>query len=523
MDWSKTALGIELGSTCIKAVLLDDSYRILAVGEHTWENKLENGLWTYDMADALSGVRACYAALKQSLVTRYRAVPDTFGAIGVSAMMHGYLVFDRDGKQLVPFRTWRNNNAAPAAERLTSLFSYRIPARWSVAHLYQAVLNGEPHTASVAFMTTLEGYIHYMLTGEKRIGVGEASGMFPIDVKTGRYHGQMAAAFDALPENQRLSRRLLDMLPEIAAAGECAGRLTAEGALLLDPDGDLRAGVPFCPPEGDAGTGMVATNSVKPGYGNISAGTSIFSMTVLERGLSRVHPELDLVATPDGNLVAMAHCSNCTSELNAWIGVFDDVLRLFGKQVPKDELYGALFRSALTGADDCDGLLAYNYLSGENLVKVAKGRPLFVRTSESRLNLPNFMRAQLYACIMTLKLGMDILKEENVTLKTLYAHGGIFKTAGVMQGLLASALGTPVTVTQSAGSGGPYGMALLAMYMLSRAEGEGLSDFLDRKVFRDVGRVTEFPDEKLAAGIARYAARFSGGLAVVREAVRSVK
>ena len=516
----KTALGIEFGSTRIKAILVDENNNPIASGAHDWENRYENGIWTYSLEDIWTGVRHCYQEMAVDVKNKYGVTLTTIGAIGFSAMMHGYMVFDGKGEQLVPFRTWRNNNAAPAAEKLTELFNYHIPARWSVAHLYQAILNGEEHVKNIAFQTTLEGYVHWKLTGRKVIGIGEASGMFPIDIATKQYNEGMLAKFDALVADKNLPFRLKDILPKILVAGEEAGRLTEEGARLLDPSGQLQAGIPFCPPEGDAGTGMVATNSVRPRTGNVSAGTSVFAMIVLEKELSKSYDAIDLVTTPVGDLVGMVHCNNCTSDLNAWVDLFGEFAALAGLELPKWKLYDLLYYNSENGDKDCGGLLAYNYVSNEHITEVEEGRPLFVRTSESRMNLANFMRAHLFAALGALKVGCDImLKEEGVKLDAITGHGGLFKTERVGQSYLAAAINAPVTVMKTAGEGGAWGIAILANYVVTHTAGQGLAEYLDERVFKGQEGVTLAPDPENVAGFEAFAERYVKGLPIVRKAV----
>lgn len=520
----KTALGIEFGSTRIKAVLIDENHTPIASGSHEWENRYENGIWTYSLDDIWTGVRHCYAELAEDVKKKYDVTLTKVGAIGFSAMMHGYMVFDKEGKLLVPFRTWRNNNAAPAADKLTELFNYHIPARWSIAHLYQAILNGEEHVKDITFQTTLEGYIHWMLTGKKVIGIGEASGMFPIDIATKKYHPEMVEKFNRLIEPYNLPFKLEDILPEILTAGENAGYLTEEGARLLDPTGNLQAGAPFAPPEGDAGTGMVATNAVKVRTGNVSAGTSVFAMIVLEKELSKVYPEIDLVTTPSGDLVGMVHCNNCTSDINGWVNLFDEFAKLAGISLDKNSLYETLYRNTEKGDKDCGGLLAYNCVSNENITEIDAGRPLFVRTPESRFNLANFFRAHLYSCFGALKVGCDImLKEEGVKLDCITGHGGLFKTERIGQSYLAAAINAPVTVMKTAGEGGAWGMAILANYVVKKAEGEELADYLANKVFAGQEGITLAPDPADVAGFEEFSKRYVAGLPIVREAVKSME
>ena len=511
------ALGIELGSTRIKAVLIGPDHVPLASGSYDWENQLVDGLWTYPLEEVWTGLQACVADLVADAQRRHGWRPTSIGAIGVSAMMHGYLAFDADGELLVPFRTWRNTNTGRAATELTELFGFNIPLRWSVAHLYQAILDNEPHLSRLAHLTTLAGYVHWRLTGRKVLGVGDASGMFPIDPATGDYDRTMLKRFNQLVAERRPGLRLEELLPEVLPAGAEAGRLTAEGAALLDPSGALPPGIPFCPPEGDAGTGMVATNSVAPRTGNISAGTSIFAMVVLERPLEKVHHELDVVTTPAGDPVAMVHCNNGASELGAWAGLLGEFAAALGRPAGPDEVFGALLRAALSGDADGGGLLAYNYLAGEPITGLTEGRPLVIRTPDSRLTLANFARSQLYGVFATLALGMRVLAEENVVLDRMFAHGGLFRTEGVAQRLLAAAIGAPVAVGETAGEGGAWGMALLANYRLTGA-GQDLSGYLRERVFAGAQlRVVE-PDPADVAGFAAYLDRYRAGLAAEQAA-----
>lgn len=506
----KVFLGIELGSTRIKASLIDDTYTPVAGGSHVWENRLENGYWTYSSEDIHSGLQACYADLKNDVSERYDVTLANIGAVGISAMMHGYMPFDKNDNLLVPFRTWRNTTTEKAARELTELFGFNIPQRWSIAHLYQAILDNEPHIADIAHITTLAGYIHYLLTGERAVGIGEASGMFPIS--GGCYDTAMLAKLDKILNEKGIAFKTADVLPSVMTAGERCGELTEQGALFLDPDGDLKSGIPFCPPEGDAGTGMTATNAVLPKTGNISAGTSIFSMLVLEKLLSRVYPEIDVVTTPDGAPVAMVHCNNCCSELDAWVGIFGEFAELFGIASDKSELYEKLYKKALGGDSGCGGVTAYNCLSGEPVIGVDDGRPMYFRTPDSKMTLANFMRAELYSAFAALSCGMDILfKRENVTADTFTGHGGLFKVEGVVQQLLADALNTPVSVMKTAGEGGAWGMALLAAYSVNSG-GRSLAEWLEASVFSDMGKRTVLPNEKGTRGFEEYMIRYLGGL-----------
>lgn len=516
----KTVLGIELGSTRIKAVLIGEDNTPIASGSHDWENSYINNIWTYSIEDIWKGVQDSYKKMAEDVKEKYGVTLQTIGAIGFSAMMHGYMVFDKDGKLLVPFRTWRNNITEKASTALTELFNYPIPQRWSIAHLYQAILNNEEHISEISFMTTLAGYVHWMLTGKKVLGVGEASGVFPIDLETGDYNKRMINQFNELISSKNLPWKLEDILPGVLTAGENAGVLTEEGAKLLDLTGNLKAGVALCPPEGDAGTGMVATNSVAVRTGNVSAGTSVFAMIVLEKELSKVYPEIDLVTTPTGKLVAMAHSNNCTSNLDSWIALFRETLSAFGFDVPKPKVYDTLYELALTGDPDCGGLLAYGYLSGEHITHFEEGRPLFVRSSDSKFNLANFMRVNLFTCLGALKTGLDILlKNEGVKLDVMLGHGGYFKTKLVGQKIMAAAINAPVTVMETAGEGGAWGIALLASYMINKAEGESLEDFLNSKVFKEMKGSTVEPDPVDVEGFNEFMKRYTKGLPIERAAV----
>lgn len=520
----KAVLGIEFGSTRIKAVLINEKNEPVASGSHDWENRYDHGIWTYTLEDIWTGLQDSYRSMTQDVSEKYGTKITNLAAIGFSGMMHGYMAFDKEGELLVPFRTWRNTITADASEKLTELFRYHIPQRWSIAHLYQAVLNGEEHVKDVAFFTTLAGYVHWKLTGKKVLGVGEASGMFPIDVKEKQFHKGMIDTFDALVAEKGYPWKLSGILPDVLLAGEDAGALTEEGAKLLDPSGNLKAGVPLCPPEGDAGTGMVATNSVAPRTGNVSAGTSVFAMVVLEKELSKVYPEIDLVTTPSGDPVGMVHCNNCTSDLNAWVSVFKEFAETFGMEIGMDDLYGTLYRKALEGNKDCGGLLAYNYFSGEHITNFEEGRPLFVRTPQSSFNLANFMRVHLYTSLGALKVGMDImLKEEHVELDRILGHGGLFKTKGVGQSILAGAIDTPVSVMETAGEGGAWGIALLASYMVHREEDENLADFLAEKVFAGETGIEMQADPEDVAGFNTFIERYKEGFPIERAAVDHLK
>ncbi len=520
----RTYLGIEFGSTRIKAVLIDEGGVPIASGSHEWENHLVDGIWTYGLDEVWAGLQDSYRKLAEQVKAVYGTALTRVGAIGISAMMHGYLVFDHKDQLLVPFRTWRNTMTGEAVEVLTELFQYNIPQRWSIAHLYQAILKKEAHVKDIAFLTTLAGYVHWKLTGRKVLGVGDASGVFPVDSERRQYNQRMLDAFDVLVKKEAYPWKLTELLPEILYAGEEAGRLTQEGARLLDVTGTLEAGIPLCPPEGDGETGMVATNSVAPRTGNVSAGTSVFAMVVLERELSKVYPQLDIVMTPDGSPVAMVHCNNCTSDLNAWVSLFDQCLRSFGVEAAPDQLYGTLYREALKGDKDCGGLLAYNYFSGEHITELSEGRPLFVRMPDSKMNLANFMRTHLYTALGALKTGLDILvKEEQVSIDRMLGHGGFFKTPEVGQKVMAAAVNAPVTVMETAGEGGAWGIALLAAYMALKEEGESLGDYLEHRIFAGQAGYTIQPEETDVSGFESFMKQYHAGLAVERAAVEAMR
>ena len=520
----KAVLGIEFGSTRIKAVLVDENNMPIASGDHDWENRLENGVWTYTLEDIWTGLQDCYQRMTEDVKEKYGVAVEKLAAIGFSAMMHGYLAFDKEGNLLVPFRTWRNTITQEASEALTKVFNFHVPQRWSIAHLYQAILNGEEHVPQVDFFTTLDGYIHWQLTGEKVLGVGSASGMFPIDSTIKDYDKAMIQKFDELVAPKGFPWKLEHLLPKVLLAGDKAGVLTEEGAKKLDPTGTLQAGCPLCPPEGDAGTGMVATNSVKQRTGNVSAGTSVFAMIVLEKALKRVHEEIDMVTTPSGDAVAMVHCNNCTSDLNAWVNIFKEFAESFGIDVDMNKLFGTLYNKALEGDKDCGGLLAYNYFSGEHITGFEEGRPMFVRTPDSKFSLANFMRANLYTSLGALKVGLDILlKEEEVAIDRITGHGGLFKTKGVGQKILAAAMDATVSVMKTAGEGGAWGIALLASYMVNKDAGEALEDYLQNKVFGgDEGEKMD-PDPEDVKGFDEFIKRYCAGFPIERAAVDALK
>lgn len=523
IEAGKARLGIEFGSTRIKAVLIDSAGNPIAQGAHDWENRLENNIWTYTLDDIWGGLQDCYANLAADVRDQYGVGIRRLEAIGFSAMMHGYMAFDAAGELLAPFRTWRNTITGEASEALTQRLNFNIPQRWSIAHLYQAILNGEAHVPQIRFQTTLAGYVHWKLTGEKVLGIGEASGMFPIDSTVNDYDAGMINSFDALIADRGFAWKLRDILPKVLTAGEKAGELTVEGARLLDPSGELEAGIPLCPPEGDAGTGMVATNSVAPRTGNVSAGTSVFAMIVLEKALKKVHPEIDMVTTPTGKPVAMVHCNNCTSDLNAWVKLFGEFAEAMGMTPDANLLYGTLYRKAMEADADCGGLLAYNYFSGEHITGFEEGRPLFARTPDSRFTLANFMRAHLYSALASLKIGLNILlDEEGVQVDQILGHGGLFKTKGVGQQIMADAMNVPVSVMSTAGEGGAWGIALLAGFMADKAPGETLEDYLGGIFAGKLGdRIAPCAD-----GVASFNAfieRYAAGLPIERAAVECIR
>lgn len=520
----KTALGIELGSTRIKAVLIGEDHAPIASGSHDWENQLVDGIWTYSLDAIWAGIQDAYRDMAEDVKKQYGETLTVIGAIGFSAMMHGYMVFDRDGEILVPFRTWRNTITGEASEKLTGLFGYPVPQRWSIAHLYQAILNGEAHVPEIDYMITLEGYVHWKLTGRKVLGIGDVAGMFPVDIHTKDFDQQKVEQFDELVKDKNYPWKLRDILPKALVAGEDAGVLTGEGARLLDVSGNLKAGIPLCPPEGDAGTGMTATNSVAVRTGNVSAGTSVFAMVVLEDNLKKVHSEIDLVTTPSGDLVGMVHCNNCTSDLNAWVDIFQEFAEAMGMEVDRNQLFATLYHKALEGDRDCGGLLAYNYFSGEHITGFEEGRPLFVRKPDSSFHLANFMRTHLYTSLGALKTGLDILfKEEDVKLDVLLGHGGLFKTKGIGQKVMAAAAGVPVSVMETAGEGGAWGIALLAAYMARKEDGETLPEYLADHVFAgQEGSMVE-PDAEDVAGFERFMDRYRDGLSIERAAVEALR
>lgn len=522
IESGKAILGIEFGSTRIKAVLIDPENKPIAQGSHIWENQLVDGLWTYSIEAIWNGLQDCYSDLRANVKKQYGTEIETLEAIGISAMMHGYMAFNANDEILVPFRTWRNTNTGMAAAALSEAFVFNIPLRWSISHLYQAILNDEPHINDITYLTTLAGYAHWQLTGEKVLGIGDASGMLPIDQATKNYSAEMVDKFENLIAPKKLKWHLADILPKVLLAGENAGFLTPEGAKKLDVSGHLKPGVPLCPPEGDAGTGMVATNAVKQRTGNVSAGTSSFSMIVLEKDLSKPYEMIDMVTTPDGSPVAMVHCNNCTSDLNAWISLFKEYQELLGVPVDMNEVFGKLYNHALEGDADCGGLIAYNYISGEPVTGLAEGRPLFVRSANDKFNLANFMRANLYASVGVLKIGNDILfNEEKIKVDRITGHGGLFKTKGVAQRILAAALNSPISVMETAGEGGAWGIALLAAYLVNNAKKLNLADYLDECVFAGNTGVEIAPTPEDVAGFNAYIENYKAGLPIEEAAVRS--
>ncbi|MBO4758008.1 MAG: FGGY-family carbohydrate kinase [Bacteroidales bacterium] len=524
IESGKAVLGIEFGSTRIKAVLVDEDHVPIAQGSHEWENQLVDGLWTYSNETIWFGLQDCYADLRNDVRKRYDVEIEHLASIGISAMMHGYMPFDKGGHLMVPFRTWRNTNTGEAAAALSKLFVYNIPLRWSISHLYQAILNKEEHVPEIGYLTTLAGYIHWKLTGEKVLGVGDASGMIPVDPETGNYRTDMIEKFDNLVAPYGFPWKLGDILPKVLNAGEPAGRLTETGAKRLDISGHLQAGVPLCPPEGDAGTGMVATNAVRPRTGNVSAGTSSFSMIVLEKELSKPNEMIDMVTTPDGNLVAMVHCNNCTSDLNGWVGLFKEYEELMGGPVDVGKIFQRLFAAADKGDPDCGGLVSYNYISGEPVTGFAEGRPLFVRSATDSFNLANFMRSILYATVGVLKIGNDVLlKEEKVKVDRITGHGGLFKVKGVGQRVLAAALNSPISVMETAGEGGAWGIAILASYLVNNPGRISLPDFLDKMVFAGNTGTEIAPTPEDVAGFEAYLETYKSCLAVEKAAVENKK
>ena len=519
----KVSIGIEFGSTRIKAILVGQNLKAAASGAYDWQNALADGVWTYSLEDIHKGLQTCFANLMADVKSRYGVELTTAASIGFSAMMHGYLAFDDEDNLLVPFRTWRNTMTEEAADKLSESFGFNIPQRWSIAHLYQAILNKEEHVSRVSFFTTLAGYVHWLLTGEKNLGVGDASGMFPIDPETGVYNKTMLEKFSRLTEGTAFTQNLEDILPAIIPVGECAGRLTEKGALLLDPTGTFRAGVPFCPAEGDAQTGMVATNSIAPRTGNVSAGTSIFAMAVLERDLLKLYRQIDIVTTPCADPVAMVHCNNCTTDLDSWVKLFGELLRSCGCEISKGELYDKLYAAALDGDADCSGIISFNYHSGEHVTGFASGRPMLMRSPDSAFNVANVMRSLIYSCMATLKIGMDILLgEEKINLDKIYAHGGLFKSPVTGQRFLASALGVPVTLMDSASEGGAWGIALLAAYQARTDRSESLADYLDNRVFAGMTGSSMNPDENDSAGFAAYMQKYRAALAAEEAAVKAL-
>ena len=520
----KTALGIEFGSTNIKGVLIDEESNVLATGSFGWENSLIDGIWTYSQEEILNGLKTCYSNLRRNVEEKYGVTPATFGAIGISAMMHGYIALDKDGNLLSPFQTWRNSNTEKAADELTELFQFNIPLRWTIAHLYQCMLDREEHLKKVAFVTTLASYVHYLLTGEKVIGIGDASGIFPIDSAALDYDQKMVDEFDRLISKDGYAWKLREVLPKVMVAGQEAGKLTQEGARLLDESGALQSGIVMAPPEGDAGTGMVATDSVAPRTGNVSAGTSTFAMLVCEKPLSQVYREIDMVTTPSGYPVAMSHANNGTSDLNAWVKLFGEFAEKAGFPMGTGDLFSLLYQNSLSGDPDCGGLLSYGYYSGEGITHLNEGRPMFVRQPDSNFNLANFKRSHLYSSLGAVKLGLDILlKDEHMAVDRIMGHGGLFKTKGVAQRYLAAAVHAPVSVLETAGEGGPWGMAILALYLVDRKDGQTLEDYLDQKIFASMESETVEASPEDIEGFEKFTARYRDNIGIMRAAVETFK
>lgn len=519
----ETTLGIELGSTRIKAVLINNQFETLANGSFTWENKLEDNIWTYSIEDVWRGIQIAYANLSKSINDKYGIRLKKINAIGISAMMHGYLAFDKDSNLLVPFRTWRNNITEEASNKLTKLFDFNIPQRWTIAHIYQAILNGEEHVEKIDFVTTLDSYVTWKLSGQKVTGIGDASGIFPIDSAKKNYRQDLLNKFSELPEVKKYSWNINKILPKVLVAGEKAGNLTSKGAKLLDPSGNLEAGSIIAPSEGDAGTGMVATNSVRERTGNISVGTSAFSMNVLNKPLKKLHRDIDMVTTPSGAPVAMVHINNCSSDINAWVELFSEFAQRVGLNITADKLYSTLFNATKESDSDGGGLINYSYLSGENITHIQKGRPLFVRTPNSKMTLANFFLTQLYAAFAPLKIGMDILtKKENVQTDIMVAQGGLFGTPIIAQQILANAINLPITVMDTASQGGPWGMAVLAQYAASDTK-QSLADFLDEKVFKNPKKTTLTPEPNKVEGYEKFIETYEAGLSVEALAGEKIK
>ena len=516
IESGKAILGIEFGSTRIKAVLIDDAGAVLAVGGYDWENSLKNGIWTYSLDEIYAGLKGSYASLKADVKEKYGITLKSLKAIGISGMMHGYLPFNENGELLADFRTWRNTITGEAAGILTKEFNFNIPQRWSIAHLYQAILNGEEHVKDIKYFTTLAGFVHTLLTGEKVLGIGEASGMFPM--AGNNYDDDMLTKFDALLAG-KYPWKIREILPKVLVAGESAGVLTAEGTKLLDEEGDLESGIPMCPPEGDAGTGMVATNSVRIRTGNVSAGTSVFAMIVLEKALKELHEEIDMVTTPDAAPVAMVHCNNCTSDINAWVNLFKEVADLSGADIKMGDLFTALFKKSAEADADCGNLLSYNYFSGEHITGFETGKPLFVKSPDSNFSLANFMRVQLFTCFGALKTGLKILDKENVNVDKILGHGGFFKTPVIGQSVLAAVMNTPVSVMETAGEGGAWGIAVLAAFAVNKADGEAFPDYLDNKIFASQKMTTLEPDKAIVDSFNSFMESYTKGLAIERAAV----
>lgn len=514
-----TALGIELGSTRIKAVLIDPNFEIISSGIYDWENKLIDGFWTYCEKEIITGIQEAFRQVSTEVQSKFGIPLRKIGSIGCSAMMQGYIVLNKSGKLLVPFRTWRNATTSEASSQLTRSFKSKIPQRWSISHLYQAILDNEPHVSDINYITTLSGYVHWLLTGEKVLGIGDASGMFPVDEIKKQFDEGLIHKFDTLIAGRKYSWTLLDIMPVVRIAGEPAGNLNGQGAILLDPSGLLGGGIPMCAPEGDGATGIVATNSIQKRTGNISVGTSIFAQFVLEKKLSNIYSEIDIMATPEGNPIGIILANNCSSDINAWINIFGEFCKSMGLKAYRDELFNVLFNQAMSGDQDCGGLMSYGYYSAENITEIVKGRPLFIRTAESNFNLANFMRTQLFSAFAVLRIGLDILtNNENFSFDHICALGGLFKTPEVVQKICAAALNVPISVMSTAGEGGAWGMAILASYVKDRLEGETLSAYLSSNVFQKKEYQIVYPDRMDKEGFDEFLTRYKRGLVIAKAA-----
>lgn len=513
-------LGVEFGSTRIKAVLTAVKGKVIAKSSYDWENQLIDGIFTYDLEEVWIGLKKCYKDIKEFVKQEYDIEITKLSSIGFSAMMHGYLVFDKQGHLLVPFRTWRNTITEQSADILSKQFNFNIPQRWSIAHLYQSILNKEHHVGNIDFLTTLAGYVHWKVTGERVIGIGDASGIFPIDETTLNYNKNMMGQFKELAEKEDFTVSLENILPKVLLAGELGGRLTKEGAELIDPTGLLQEGSFVCPPEGDAGTGMVATNSITPKTGNVSAGTSIFSMIVLEKSLSKYYTEIDIVTTPVGHPVAMVHCNTCTSDIDAWVKIFHEFAKQIDNNINISDIYKLLYESALKGKFDCGGLVSVNYFSGEPVVNIKDGVPMFIRKADDEFNLSNFIRAHIYSSFATVKIGLDLLfNDEKIKIDKLLGHGGLFKIEKIVQQMMASSLNTPVEVTDTASEGGAWGMAILAEYMSYKEQNQSLEDYLNKEIFAETKSIVCYPNKEETEGFNKFLERYKNTLKIEKFAV----